>query len=107
MKLGQLMLDQGRWKDRPVLSADWARRSTSPLAQMREGRYGYLWWVTDYPWHGRTLRAFFAGGNGGQLVVGIPELDLVVAFYGGSYSDPVMFVPQRVYVPEHILPAVE
>jgi hypothetical protein len=30
----------------------------------------------------------------------------VLAFCGGNYSDPVLFVPQRVYVPELILPAV-
>jgi hypothetical protein len=34
------------------------------------------------------VRAFFAGGNGGQLVISIPDLDLVVAIYAGNYSDP-------------------
>ena len=33
-------------------------------------------------------------------------LDLVIAFFGGSYSDPALFIPQRVYVPERILPAI-
>ncbi len=36
----------------------------------------------------------------------IPELDLAIGFTGGNYSDPVLFTAQRVYVPEHILPAV-
>jgi hypothetical protein len=39
--------------------------------------------------------------------MGIPDLDLVITFTGGNYSDPVLFVPQRVFVPQHILPAVE
>jgi hypothetical protein len=39
--------------------------------------------------------------------MGIPELDLVIAFYGGNYSDAVLFKPQRVFVPEYILPAVQ
>lgn len=107
MKLGQLMLDGGVWNGRRIVSETWARRATSPLRELREIQYGYLWWVTDYPYRGRTVRAFFAGGNGGQIVMGIPELDLVVAFYGGNYSDPVLYVPQRVYVPEWILPAVD
>jgi hypothetical protein len=63
--------------------------------------------VADYPYRGRTVRAFFAGGNGGQVVMGIPELDLVVAFYGGNYGDRALYVPQRVYVPQYILPAVD
>jgi CubicO group peptidase (beta-lactamase class C family) len=106
MKLGQLMIDGGRWHDRQVISSDWARRSVSSLYELRGIHYGYLWWVIDYPWKDRTVRAFFAGGNGGQIIMGIPELDLVIAFYGGNYSDRVLYVPQRVYVPEHILPSV-
>jgi CubicO group peptidase (beta-lactamase class C family) len=69
-------------------------------------RYGYLWWVIDFPYRGRTVQAFFAGGNGGQVSMGVPDLDLVVAFHGGNYSDAATFIPQRVLVPEHILPAV-
>jgi hypothetical protein len=39
--------------------------------------------------------------------MGIPELDLVVAFNGGNYNDPVLFTSQRVYVPQYILSAVK
>ncbi len=67
----------------------------------------FLWWVTDYPYRNRTVRAFFAGGNGGQIVMGIPELDLVIAFFGGNYSDSSSLVPQRVFVPQYVLPAVK
>jgi hypothetical protein len=47
-----------------------------------------------------------SGGNGSQLVIGIPELDLLVAFYVGNYSDPVRYRIQEEFVPDHILPAV-
>lgn len=107
MKLGQLMLDDGVWNGRRIVSEAWARRATAPLRELRELGYGYLWWVADYPYRERTVRAFFAAGNGGQIVMGIPELELVIVFYGGNYSDPVLYVPQRVYVPEWILPAVD
>jgi CubicO group peptidase (beta-lactamase class C family) len=107
MKLGQLIIDGGKWHGRQTVSAEWAKRSTSPLTQIGDGKYGYLWWLADYPYHGKTVRAFYAGGNGGQIVMGIPELDLVIAFYGGNYSDRVMFVPQRELVPQDILPAIK
>jgi CubicO group peptidase (beta-lactamase class C family) len=107
MKLGQMILDGGRWNGHQVVSADWARKSVSPLYELRGIHYGYLWWVIDYPYKNRTVRAFFAGGNGGQIVMGVPELDLVIAFYGGNYGDPVLYVPQRVYVSQYILPAVD
>jgi CubicO group peptidase (beta-lactamase class C family) len=107
MKLGQLMLDGGKWNGRQVLTPEWCRRAVSPLYELRGIHYGYLWWVVDYPYKDRTVRAFFAGGNGGQVVIGIPELDLVIAFYGGNYSDRATYVPQREYAPKYILPAVE
>jgi hypothetical protein len=40
------------------------------------------------------------------VYIGIPELDLLIAFTGGSYADGVLFRPQREFVPEDILPAV-
>ena len=38
--------------------------------------------------------------------MGIPELDVVVAVYGGNYSDPVMFRTQQRLIPEYVLPAI-
>jgi acetyl esterase/lipase len=90
----------------PGCGKAWAEKSVSPLVDLQDRRYGYLWWVTDYPYQGRTVRAFFAGGNGGQVAMGVPELDLTIGFFGGNYGSPVTFLAQRSYVPEHILPAV-
>ncbi len=109
MKLGQLMLNGGKWNGRRVVSDEWVRRSTSPLVQIgikKMSGYGYLWWIIEYPFEGKTIQAFYAAGNGGQVVMGIPELDLVVAIYGGNYADPIIFRIQRQLVPEYVLPAV-
>jgi CubicO group peptidase (beta-lactamase class C family) len=106
MKLGQLMLDGGVWHGQRILDADFAKRAGSPLHDLRGIQYGYLWWNIEYPYKNRKLRAYFAGGNGGQLVMVIPELDLVIATYGGNYADRVSFVLQQEYVPQYILPAV-
>jgi CubicO group peptidase (beta-lactamase class C family) len=107
MKLGQVMLNGGTWNGQRVVSAEWARRATAPLEKLRNLQYGYLWWSITYPYKGKTVHAFFAGGNGGQLVMGIPDLDLVVAFYAGNYSDPVLYKIQEDLVPDYILPAVD
>jgi len=59
------------------------------------------------PYKGRTIQAFFAGGNGGQIVMGIPGLDLVVAIYAGNYADRPGREIQQAYVPKYILPAID
>ena len=107
MKLAQLMVNDGRWNGRQIVSREWARSSTSALRNLSQRQqYGWLWNSVEYPYQGRTVRAFFAAGNGGQIFMGIPSLDLVIAFTGGNYSDPALLIPQRVFVPELILPAV-
>jgi CubicO group peptidase (beta-lactamase class C family) len=107
LKLAQLMVNEGRWNGRQIISREWARRSGAALRNLSpKQQYGWLWNSMEYPYMGRTVRGFFAAGNGGQIFMGIPALDLVIGFTGGSYNDPALFIPQRKFVPEFILPAV-
>ena len=95
---------------RRVYSADWSRRATASIVKFSEeskASYGYLWWVYDLPYQGRTVRAYFASGNGGQFSFGIDELGLAVVFQGGSYNDwDAGYAALREYLPKDILPAV-
>jgi CubicO group peptidase (beta-lactamase class C family) len=107
LKLAQLMVNEGRWNGRQIMSREWARRSGSALRNLNPTQqYGWLWNSMEYSYKGRTVRGFFAAGNGGQIFMGIPALDLVIGFTGGSYNAPALFIPQRKYVPEFILPAI-
>jgi CubicO group peptidase (beta-lactamase class C family) len=109
MKLAQLHLNGGTWNGRRIVSEEWTRRATSPLTRIgSRGGYGYLWWLDDRPYKGRTVKTYLAGGNGSQIAMAVPELDLVIGFWGGNYSGgKTAFIPQDVYVPEWILPAVQ
>ena len=73
---------------------------------MGDRDYGYLWWSQEYPYRDGSVSAFYAAGNGGQIVMALPALQLVIGFMGGNYSDPALYIPQRKYVPEYLLPAV-
>jgi CubicO group peptidase (beta-lactamase class C family) len=106
MKFGQLMLDGGTWNGHRILTRDYVRRSTSPSYALGRFHFGYLWWIHDYPYKDRTVRAFWAGGNGGQAVVVIPELDLVVATFGSNYFSAGGYYVQLEVIPKAILPAV-
>lgn len=107
LKFGQLMLDGGTWNGRRILSRDFAKRSTSPLYPLGRFRFGYLWWIHDYPYHDRTVRAFWAGGNGGQAVVVVPELGLVIATFGSNYNSAGSYYVQLDVIPKYVLPAVK
>jgi CubicO group peptidase (beta-lactamase class C family) len=107
MKLAQLMVNEGKWEGRQIISREWALKSGSALRNLTPTQqYGWLWNSLEYPYKGRTVRAFFAAGNGGQIFMGIPALDLVIAFTSGNYGDPALYIPQRVFVPDLILPTV-
>jgi CubicO group peptidase (beta-lactamase class C family) len=108
-KLTQLYMNNGKWEGRQIVSPEWVRKSTAPLRVLSPNSgqtYGYLWNSVTYDLGGRKLFAYFPGGNGGQVAIGIPDLDLVIAFTGGNYADAVLFRSQREFVPKDILPAV-
>src|SRR6266576_2154798 len=57
-KLAQLMVSNGRWNGRQLVSADWVRRSTAPLRDLTPTQqYGYLWNSVAYDYNGRKMRA--------------------------------------------------
>lgn len=98
-RLGQLMLRQGDWNGKQVISGDWVRYSTllwTPFQEMyppelrnysEPGRWGFglMWWVWDEPpylnhnWTGAMQGAFMAAGAGGQYIAVFPQADLVIA----------------------------
>jgi CubicO group peptidase (beta-lactamase class C family) len=109
MKLTQLFLNDGKWDGRQIVSAEWTRKSGAALRLLspKTGQtYGYLWNSIAYDYNGRKVHAYFPGGNGGQVYIGIPDLDLLIAFTGGNYADGAMYRSQREFVPQDILPAV-
>lgn len=105
-KIGQIYLDSGMWKGKRILDPSFVTQAGTPRYAMAGIHYNLAWWVIEYPYRGGTVRGFFAGGNGGQILLVIPQLDMVVMFYGANYQDAATFIPQRSYVPQYILPAV-
>ncbi len=106
LKFGQLMLNGGTWGGQRILSRAFVERASERLCPLNRIGYGYLWWTTDMPYKGRKVRVYFAGGNGGQGVLVVPELDLVVETLGGSYNSRSGLEIQQGYLARYILPAV-
>ena len=89
-RIGYLMLREGRWEDKQIISQDWVRRISgvvTPLEEMnpverRDGYfgYGYMWWVLDGPRAvGPFEGAYTARGAWGQWITVMPAVDLVIA----------------------------
>ncbi len=89
-RIGYLMLREGQWQGRQVVSSNWLRRLTSvvtPLEEMNPVRrrdgyfgYGYMWWVWDGPRAvGPFEGAYTARGAWGQWITVFPAVDLVIA----------------------------
>jgi CubicO group peptidase (beta-lactamase class C family) len=106
LKLPQLYLDGGIWRGRRVLSREWVESSLLPRYQLGSRRYGYLWWMQEYPYRGRTIKAYMQLGNGTQNAILIPELDLAIATFGANYNSPSINYLLNVLIPTHILTAV-
>lgn len=45
-RLGQLMLNGGRWGDTAVISPDYVRAALTPSSELNAA-YGYLWWLNQ------------------------------------------------------------
>lgn len=88
LKLGQILLDGGRWNGRQVLPEAWVAAMTAPHANVdaQRGDYGYLTWLPTYTVAGRPLKAFAMAGTGGNKVVVVPELRAVVVVTTTNYG---------------------
>ncbi len=78
-KLGQLYLQRGVWAGQQVVLADWVSLTTTsqgPAANV--DWYGYLWWLRERGYYDARSNAIVAYGYGGQFIVALPELDLIV-----------------------------
>lgn len=82
-RIGQLMLDSGRWNGKQVVPLWYATEAVQPNGLVEEDgtpcvRYGLSWWIAEY----QGLDLFYARGIKGQYIIVIPELDAVITRAG-------------------------
>jgi CubicO group peptidase (beta-lactamase class C family) len=123
LKIGQLYLNRGTWDGRRIVPEAWVDHSTSPKVVINEqstgldaqafqnsyvgGSDGYAWHIFDITAAGRTWRSYEAAGNGGQMVVVVPELSLAVAMTGWNYNQGFIWGRWRDdIIGGHIIPAI-
>jgi CubicO group peptidase (beta-lactamase class C family) len=76
-------LNGGRADGRQIVPEGWVKASLEPRAEStreRERYYGYGWWIRETG----GLRTPYAWGYGGQFIVLVPDLDMVVVTTSAS-----------------------
>ena len=63
IKIGQVYLDGGIWKDKQIIPAWWIKESTKEHSRWEKFAYGYLWWVLD-----DKEQIYAAMGDGGNVI---------------------------------------
>jgi CubicO group peptidase (beta-lactamase class C family) len=87
LAIGQLYINGGEYRGQRILPKSWidASWTTRTESEREPGRYyGYGWWIRDMV----GFRTPYAWGYGGQFIILVPEIDLVVVTTSSSNPGP-------------------
>lgn len=96
LKLGSVVLNEGKWNDEQFVPADYLAKATSGLVKPTEDwmpdtyRYGYFFYQTPVEVSEKSYNATFAWGGGGQRIIVVDELDLTIVITGHDREDQIM-----------------
>jgi CubicO group peptidase (beta-lactamase class C family) len=96
LKIGQMILQKGKWNNKQIVSTDWLTKATRPRVTDTgsHDQYGYYWWLPggDYPDVAEAV------GRGGQRITVWPSKDMVIVFTGGGFetSDLIGFIVKAI-----------
>ena len=104
-RIGQMVLDKGIWNGSRVVPASWIVTSLKPRAWAEPGlRYGYQWWLGNLVSNGKPW--FAAYGNGGQRMIVVPSLKLVVVIFAGNYNTADQWKMPAKLMARIVMPAI-
>lgn len=90
-RYGELIRNGGKWGERQVIPAAWIARSTEAISDVGRGQfYGLLWWGYQANAMGERFpvlsphRLILGRGTGGQALLIVPDLELVIVHRGDT-----------------------
>lgn len=118
-KIGQLVLNDGVFNNKRVVSKKWIRIMTQEITKIENFSnvsisknktaipqptyYGYTWYNEEIRTEKFKHNIVFASGNGGQYIMLIRDLNSVVTFTGNSYNSSKSKLPFDIMI-KYILP---
>jgi CubicO group peptidase (beta-lactamase class C family) len=104
-KIGYMIMNNGKWKDRQIVSREWVSESTKKHIDALGIAYGYQWWIGETTVNKQTIRVLFASGHGGQKIFIIPQLGLVVVFTSRVFNSKGHSGPEG-FLLKYIIPSI-
>ena len=98
LKMGMLVMNNGKWQDQQLIPAEFVEQATSPLRQtFGKSHYGYFWWGEDVEVGGKTYCCKQGRGAGGQFIFMFPKLDLiaVATAHNRGMGNMLQTLPQK------------
>jgi len=106
-KIGYIMLNQGKWENKQIVSNAWIKESTRKHIDTFKGYgYGYQWRCGKTLICDQEIEAFWASGTGGQKIYVFPKLDLVVVFTSKLFGNNSGHSRNESLLANFIIPAV-
>ncbi len=114
LKFGTLAMNKGQWNGEQLIPEAYISKATSRIFYNGDDRiygggkdvsgqgYGYFWWSADLKVGDKTYFATSAQGGGGQFIILIEELDLVIVTTAGMRDPKALQIAA-----ERIVPAFE
>lgn len=87
-RLGQLILNDGKWNDKQLVSREYLQEALMPAFYLTDEDnkpvdfYGYQWWICNY----KNSMVYYARGILGQYIIAMPEYNIVVVRLGHQRS---------------------
>ena len=123
LKIGAMFAANGVWRGEQIVTPAWVEESTTAVIEITAGSTGmtadafensYFGGGSAYEWRtdrvragDRTYSSYEATGNGGQVLIVVPDLELTVLFMGGNYRQGGVWGRWRnEIVGGHIIPAM-
>ncbi|MBV1909332.1 MAG: serine hydrolase [Kangiellaceae bacterium] len=106
LKLGALIINKGQWNDEQLISAKYLANATRKITKASADwhpdnfNYGYFFYQTEMKVGDKSYTANIAWGGGGQHLITIEDLELVIAITGHDREDTIFN-----QVSKRILPA--
>jgi len=112
VKIGMLALNKGKWKEEQLIPEAFIAKATSSINYTKDNAvyfggcngvsnegYGYLWWNADLKVGDKNYFTANAQGGGGQFIILIEALDLVVVATASSRHPVTLRMTREIVLP--------